>query len=188
MRTCKKCRETKPLSEFEVCNKERGWRRWECRSCTAKRVRAWTEKSKDRIRAYMRQWHVEHRDEAIARAAAWSAAHPERRRQISLAHYYRLQHEAMLAYGGYRCRCCGETEPMFLTIDHVNNDGARHREEIGSLGGARFYRWLRDRGFPLGFQVLCMNCNHGRHRNGGVCPHETSVLPISSRGDKQPGS
>jgi hypothetical protein len=28
--------------------------------------------------------------------------------------------------------------------------------------------------FPAGFQVLCLNCNHGRFRNGGICPHQRS--------------
>lgn len=77
-------------------------------------------------------------------------------------------------YGGYVCKCCGETEPLFLQIDHVNNDGAKHRKEVfgekvGS--GQRIYRWLRDNNFPEGFQVLCANCNLGKHRNGGICPH-----------------
>lgn len=63
---------------------------------------------------------------------------------------------------------------MFLTIDHVANDGAEMRRN-GTYGnsGTAFYQWLRKSGFPAGFQVLCMNCNHGKHRNGGVCPHKT---------------
>jgi hypothetical protein len=27
-------------------------------------------------------------------------------------------------------------------------------------------------GFPKGFQTLCMNCNWGKYRNGGQCPHK----------------
>jgi hypothetical protein len=26
--------------------------------------------------------------------------------------------------------------------------------------------------FPPEFQILCFNCNLGRSRSGGVCPHE----------------
>jgi hypothetical protein len=33
---------------------------------------------------------------------------------------------------------------------------------------------LRKNGFPEGFQVLCANCNIGRHINGGICPHESN--------------
>jgi len=60
---------------------------------------------------------------------------------------------------------------MFLTLDHINNDGTRHRREFGT--NQRVLRSLKARGYPSGFQVLCSNCNHGRHRNGGTCPHKT---------------
>jgi len=78
------------------------------------------------------------------------------------------------SYGGYVCACCGETEPNFLTIDHMNNDGAAHRKSING-GGTRLYDWLKARDFPDGYQVLCLNCNMGKYRNGGVCPHQSAA-------------
>lgn len=75
------------------------------------------------------------------------------------------------AYGGYRCNCCGEIEAKFLSIDHVNNDGAKHRRENGHKTGEQMYRWLILNGFPDNFQVLCMNCQWGKRNNRGVCPH-----------------
>jgi len=80
----------------------------------------------------------------------------------------KLKDDVFAAYGGYRCNCCGETEVLFLQIDHVENDGAVHRREIGS--GA-LYLWLKRHKFPEGFQVLCANCNWGKRQNGGICPH-----------------
>jgi hypothetical protein len=184
MRTCKKCGETKPLNEFEVLNKEKDWRRKECKTCVKKRVQSWTKKSKERIRKYHQEWYKQNRDVVIDRVNAWVKANPEKRKKNALAHYYRLQYETLMAYGGYKCACCGETEPMFLTIDHKNNDGAKHRKKIGSLGGARFYKWLRDHNYPSGFQVLCMNCNQGRHRNGGVCPHNNESVTTIPKGSR----
>jgi hypothetical protein len=29
-------------------------------------------------------------------------------------------------------------------------------------------------GFPDGFQTLCFNCNVGKYKNGGVCPHQST--------------
>lgn len=88
-------------------------------------------------------------------------------------------------YYGNKCACCGESEPMFLTIDHIDNDGAQHRKIMARncktenayrfQGGKKTYYWLIKNGFPAGFQVLCSNCNHGKHRNGGVCPHVTKA-------------
>jgi hypothetical protein len=84
-----------------------------------------------------------------------------------------IRDECFKAYGGYRCKCCGETEPRFMTIDHVNNDGAIHRKTIGGVHGrSQIYRWLRRHAYPEGFQVLCFNCNSGRQLNGGICPHK----------------
>lgn len=87
----------------------------------------------------------------------------------------RLKLEVFRAYGGPRCRCCGEGVLAFLSIDHINEDGAKHREQLRKPGEARsggnIYWWLKRNDFPPGFQVLCFNCNRGKHFNGGVCPH-----------------
>jgi hypothetical protein len=78
------------------------------------------------------------------------------------------------AYGGYVCACCGETEKAFLTLDHLNNDGNKHRKQVAgrtSGAGAWTYAWAIKNRFPPVFQVLCMNCNWGKRVNG-VCPHK----------------
>jgi hypothetical protein len=73
------------------------------------------------------------------------------------------------AYGG-KCVCCGETIPQFLNIDHINNDGAKHRREIGGSSGLQI--WIEKNNYPKDFQILCYNCNVGKYLNGGVCPHK----------------
>lgn len=92
----------------------------------------------------------------------------EANRARKRAQHRRLRAAAIAAYGA-KCVCCGETEDVFLTIDHANNDGAEHRRELGTNS---VLRWLAKHGYPEGFQVLCFNCNLGRAKNGGVCPHE----------------
>jgi len=95
------------------------------------------------------------------------------------------------AYGGYKCVCCGETEPMFLTIDHINNDGAKHRRQISGkrhMAGYHTYKWLMDNNFPDGFQVLCMNCNHGKRMNNGICPHQVRRNDYPEMGVEPSGS
>lgn len=65
---------------------------------------------------------------------------------------------------------------MFLTLDHIDNDGGEFRKkELGrrTAAGIHTYRWLKRNGYPDGIQVLCMNCQHGKRMNGGVCPHGT---------------
>jgi hypothetical protein len=82
----------------------------------------------------------------------------------------------MLVYTHYsqgipQCACCGEQEINFLSIDHINGGGWKDITQDGTKSPVTFYSRLVKQGFPLGLQVLCMNCNFGRHRNGGVCPH-----------------
>lgn len=82
-----------------------------------------------------------------------------------------LKQKAINGYGGM-CQCCGEKEISFLSIDHVNNDGAAHRKDRGKNTGVFMYRLVIKNEFPKEYQVLCFNCNIGKHLNGGVCPHK----------------
>lgn len=81
-----------------------------------------------------------------------------------------LRVAVMTAYGGATCTCCGNSKFEFLTIDHVNNDGAEHRRQIRE-GGTALLQWLKNHNYPPGFQVLCYNCNCAKGANGGVCPY-----------------
>lgn len=77
--------------------------------------------------------------------------------------------EALTHYskGTLRCACCSESAYQFLTLDHINNNGAEHRRQINNTN---LPNWLRKHGYPEGFQVLCMNCNFAKGKYG-VCPH-----------------
>lgn len=85
----------------------------------------------------------------------------------------KIKKRTMDQYGG-ACVCCGEAELDFLTIDHIHEDGAAHRREIGPTkkSGVHFYLWLKKNEYPSGFQVLCMNCNLSKHNNDGLCAHK----------------
>lgn len=77
--------------------------------------------------------------------------------------------ECLIAYSSKNpfCACCGESTYEFLSIDHINNDGSRHRKEMGSR---QIYSWLIKNNFPSGFQILCHNCNMAKGFYG-KCPH-----------------
>ena len=82
----------------------------------------------------------------------------------------KLKLECLRNYGGAVCQCCGETIVEFLTIDHINGGGNKHRKEIG--GNGKLYSWLKKNGFPNGYRVLCMNCNFSIGHFGS-CPHSS---------------
>lgn len=80
-----------------------------------------------------------------------------------------LKKEMVKAYGG-ECSCCAESHYEFLTIEHLNHDGAQDRNMFGT--GPTFYRHLKKEGWPKdGLTILCMNCNWFT-RYGDVCPHK----------------
>ena len=168
MKRCISCGELKPLRDFyrHGENRPRQARQSYCRACCTARQHAAIEHSKRWIQDYARRWRKKTRA-IIGQANAALTDLPS-----GLTAYYRLRHAAIMAYGGYRCACCGIGDPRFLTIDHINNDGKRQRQKLGTYTSHKFHRWLRQNGYPPGFQVLCWNCNCGRHRNGGLCPHQ----------------
>lgn len=91
---------------------------------------------------------------------------------IARAAVYRreVRQQALDHYGG-RCVCCGESEPAFLTFDHVHNDGNQMRRAIPQTdGGSALHYWLRRNGYPDTFQLLCSNCNLAKATQG-TCPH-----------------
>lgn len=112
---------------------------------------------------------------ALRQAATkrWRAKNRDKERAYHRAVRIRYKLEMIAAYGG-ACDCCGETDPAFLTLDHVNRDGNLHRARYGGRNVAspmQIYAELRRKGWPKdGFRVLCMNCNFAT-RFGDPCPH-----------------
>ena len=109
-------------------------------------------RDRDKVLAYSRKYHIEHRE--------------QERTRNNIRH--RAQRIECIDHYGGKCACCGETEIEFLVIDHINGGGTQHRKEIGK--GDKIYRWLRKNNFPEGLRVLCANCNQS-YGHYGFCPH-----------------
>jgi hypothetical protein len=79
------------------------------------------------------------------------------------------------------CSCCNENTFEFLTIDHIDNNGSKHRKEIGN-DGVSIISWLINNDFPEGFQILCYNCNCARSKQiDKICPHKKNTDHDSDR-------
>ena len=137
-----------------------------------RRMKEWRAANRERSREHSREW----RNRKLANATPEEEARiRQTERDKTKRNQDRIRREVYAAYGTI-CARCGEAETKFLSIDHINNDGAEERRsgKYGSSGSA-FYLWLRKNSFPAGYQVLCMNCQVGKHRNNGVCPHQCKV-------------
>lgn len=77
----------------------------------------------------------------------------------------KYQKAVFAAYGG-KCSCCGNPNHRVLQLDHVHNDGAKHRREVvGTM-----VKWAYLNNFPPTLQLLCANCHH-------IKTHHEKCLP-----------
>lgn len=105
------------------------------------------------MKVYNRAYEITHR-------AARNLKHRDYRRTRRI--------EVLQHYGG-RCACCGETEPQFLGLDHINNDAGADRKHYKRRTAS--WQLAITKGLPPTYQVLCHNCNlaKGFYK---VCPHQ----------------
>lgn len=143
-KVCIRCDKSKELSEFQK-NKQRG----------------------DGLQQYCKQCRAEY-------LAGYRAANPEKEEaRRAKGRQQRIEaREKVMEHYGRLCRCCGESNPKFLTVEHINGGGRQHRKEIGA---SAISIWLVKNDFPEGFELLCYNCNCGKRVNDGVCPHEDEI-------------
>ena len=75
---------------------------------------------------------------------------------------------AVIKHYGNKCKCCGEDNVLFLSVDHVNNDGHKMKRSDRQ----NINQWIKKNNYPKTLQILCYNCNLGKAHNNGVCPHK----------------
>lgn len=65
----------------------------------------------------------------------------------------------LIVFDGYgnKCTKCNEVLLEFLSIAHLNNDGAAERKD--GLYGYKFYKYIIENKFPDIYTLLCHNCN-----------------------------
>ena len=153
----------------------------EKRAKRAAYMREWSKKNPERSKAIKRKSNNKRRKEGYVWSGQlqskrdWHKKNKEHAANYQKARNREISRAAFDAYGGC-CVCCGESDQLFLTIDHVNGGGSKHRKEVlgGRRAGVHFYRWLMKEGYPQTgeYQTMCYNCNLGRQRNGGICPHK----------------
>jgi hypothetical protein len=178
----KKTRSKKPYDAVGAARQKRNRRKADglCLCCDAPllpgfiRCAECQEKYRQYRRTYYRKYESERHRMRVQQGICYRCTRPkvegktycEKHRQMDKNERRRLFEEVLFHYGD-KCECCGETRREFLTLDHINGDGAIHRRQ--TKGGTM--RDIKQRNFPPGFRVLCMNCNWTR----GVqkyCPHD----------------
>ncbi len=98
---------------------------------------------KEQLKTYFREYHRKHRDRLEASS--------KRSRD-------KLKREILIHYGNDKLACvkCSFGDIRALSLDHIVASGGKRQNPRSS--GYSFYVTLKRRGFPDGYQTLCLNC------------------------------
>jgi hypothetical protein len=124
--------------------------------------RDYYKKNREKQKEASKKWKENNKEKNKINDIRYCSENKEKRAETSRLYNRNLKAETMQAYGG-KCTCCGETILDFLTIDHIENDGAKKRKEEKCGLGGTLYRWLKRNNYPKDFQVLCFNCNFSKN-------------------------
>lgn len=124
---------------------------------------------KDCQRKYAKTKAAENPERHLENAIKWQSENKERYKFLRKRSRDQIRKKVLDAYGN-KCACCSESLEKLLTLDHINNDGKTDREKYGY---SNQYSLCLKRNFPDTYQLLCYNCNLGRAKNNGICPHKT---------------
>ena len=133
--------------------------------------------TKDRARYEMIMANPVKKAELYARNETYRLSHSEQRRESQRKYRMRnleklreqgrvcaqdtrrrLRLEVLQAYGN-ACVWCREGRPECLELDHINNDGNKHRETLSSP--AQLHSWLKNNNYPEDVvQILCGSCHN----------------------------
>ncbi len=118
------------------------------------------QRNKKRISEKQRLYRVSHIEQYRERDRHNRINNKDKRREQEKLRKRRIRLEVLTHYGNSKLACvyCGFNNSDALTIDHINNDGAKQRCQTGWGSGSGTYYWLKKNNFPLGFQTLCANC------------------------------
>lgn len=131
--------------------------------------KAYREKNRERLLEYGRVYHKAYREDNPEKYREQlrksREKHKEERRIRARVRRQAYKLEVLTYYSEApipKCKRCGIDDIDVLCIDHTAGNGAEHRKELKlarSGCGTTIYRWLKQEGYPEGYQTLCYNCN-----------------------------
>ena len=110
-------------------------------------------KYKEKRKEYLKKYNQENKE----KKKEYNKKYNQENKELIYNHY---------SNGVIECACCGEKEIDFLSLDHIYNNGAKHRKKVGKTIS---FKWIMKNNFPPIFQLLCMNCNFSKGKRGNNC-------------------
>jgi hypothetical protein len=146
MKVCPHCKLEKPLDAFYNDSSAKSGKSCWCKRCHCEDNQKYNKYRGEYQKEYFRRNRVRIRKLGRERRA--------KVKLVVLAHYGSNPNYPS-------CVGCGELRINCLSIDHVEGGGGVHLKSIGG----HIYDWLKQHGFPTGFQTLCMNCQFLKEGN-----------------------
>lgn len=153
---CSRCKTSKKINRFYKNNYNKDGLQNYCKDCH----RIWSRLNERNIRKT-------NPEKLRERAKKFYDKNPYKYKEYNKTERQRVRNKVINGYGG-KCSCCGESEYMFLALDHVNGGGNYIRKK--SRNNLKCYRDAINRDFPSDYQLLCHNCNCAKGFYG-FCPH-----------------
>ena len=108
-------------------------------------------RNKETYNRYSKKYRFIHKDELKQRKKEYNL-----KRKINVMQHYSNKEIP-------ECKLCGQKDIRYLSVDHINGFGEKHRQEINK-SGIGFYNWLIKNNYPEGYQILCIACNMAKSR------------------------
>lgn len=169
---CSICKDLKDLSLYWKNKKSKNGLQKHCKDCHKKMAHNWylrhIKYCRDKGRITISTWRRRHPLKVKKLRKKYWKLHGERYKENNRKKNLLKKLEALKIYGG-QCECCKESDYRFLTFDHINNDGKKHRK-------VNIYHYMKKHNYPKNLRILCFNCNYGRQIYGGIdkqCPHKS---------------
>jgi len=152
---CSRCKKVKRIVDFHKGGLKNGRNCW-CKKCVSLFYQLKRKEDPQKFRDRQKQWRMKNL---------------EKSKILSRRSQQKVRLLILKAYGN-KCVCCGEREEKFLHLDHVNNDGVKHRKKNNLHGGSALYYYAKRNNYPKNLQLLCANCNLAKGHYG-KCPHKS---------------
>lgn len=152
MKRCRRCGNTKPLSDFHKSARYKDGRRPYCKECIRAENREWKARNPERAAQHRRKWHEANREKT-------NAAYDKRRLEDPEAFYERLRRSQ-------------ERHPEHVKARKTLNNAVRdgkiekpdHCEDCGDATPSRqLHGHHHDYDKPLEVEWICKGCHGGRH-------------------------
>lgn len=170
-KTCSKCKQIKPLSEFARDKSGKNGLDYKCRACRKTAIDAWRSQHREHTRAYDKQWRK---------------ANPEKRKQQNKRYHASMSPQALANRLARRKRTALQNRLRSQRWRDANPDKVRVHRQMGKIqrrareAAARFVEYVNLDVLYIRDRARCSLCGQHVKRPDASADH---IIPLSKGGE-----